>query len=545
MKRFFVCIIILYSPLIVAQNTALLDSLLLQGVEARSNREYQTSLEVLTKVRTLAEENQLHKQQFLAVNNIGANYYSMLDYGEALDNYLEAYTIALKYLDGNEEMTVLNNIAILYSKESDFEKAEEYFHKAYDLALNSESNRRKGLYAINLGIVANQQNKLDKARSYLENAKEMLADNPEVSILADIALVENKYKRGDLDNAKLLAESILPNLETKALVEEKLALLILISKIVQALGDYPAAIQFAKSVLNTAENPENRLSAYKQLTSIYKKMKLYDEAFVAMDSVISMTESINQLKNGKLYETNRVKFEVADYQRELKLNAKLRGKERNTLFTLLGLSLLIIILIAWALRNSNIKIKQRKILHQRSSEIIELELRKKESDNLLLEKQLDAKETMNLLVEARLKNEIENRNRKLAAKALQISSRNELLTEVINSLSQQTEVSKNLFLSKKIKELKKLLKNDGEWESFLTHFEEINHGFLTDLKKMHPELTANDIRYISYLYMDLSNKEISSLFNITAEASRKRKERIKSKIGLEENNDLYGYISGF
>ncbi|QNK78655.1 hypothetical protein H7F37_06140 [Winogradskyella sp. PAMC22761] len=49
-----------------------------------------------------------YKQQFLALNNIGANYYSMLDYGEALDYYLEAYTIALKHLDENEEMTVLN-----------------------------------------------------------------------------------------------------------------------------------------------------------------------------------------------------------------------------------------------------------------------------------------------------------------------------------------------------------------------------------------------------------------------------------------------------
>lgn len=529
----------------VAQRAARLDSLLLLGVEARSNREYQTSLELLTTVQTLAEENQLYKQQFLAINNIGANYYSMLDYGEALDNYLEAYKIALKYLDGNEEMIVLNNIAILYSKESEFEKAEEYFLKAYDLALNSENKGRKGLYAINLGIVANQQSKLDEARNYLEYAKVMLAEDSAVSILADIALVENKYRRGHLNKAKSLAESILPNLETTALAEEKLALLILISKIVQSQGHYSSAIKYAERVLNSAENPENRLSAYEQLTSIYKKMKLYDQAFVAMDSVISLTESINHLKNGKLYETNRVKFEVADYQRELRQNTNLRVKERNTLFTLLVLSLAIIILIAWALRNSYIKIKQRKILHQRSSEIIELELRKKETDNLLLEKQLHAKETMNLLVEERLKNEIENRNRKLAAKALQISGRNELLKEVINSLSEQTEVSKNMFLSKKIKELKKLLKNDGEWESFLTHFEEINHGFLTDLKRRHPKLTANDIRYISYLYMDLSNKEISSLFSITAEASRKRKERIKSKIGLEEDNDLYSYISSF
>src|SRR5690606_5363238 len=147
-------------------------------------------------------------------------------------------------------------------------------------------------------------------------------------------------------------------------------------------------------------------------------------------------------------------------------------------------------------------------------EITELELQKKESDNLALEKQLHAKEIMGLLEQERLKNEIENRNQKLAAKALQISGRNELIKEDTNALSGQSEVSRNVLLSKKIKELKSLLKGEGEWEQFLTHFEEINQGFISTIKKRHPKLNANDIRYICYLYMDLSNKEIASLFNI-------------------------------
>jgi hypothetical protein len=162
----------------------------------------------------------------------------------------------------------------------------------------------------------------------------------------------------------------------------------------------------------------------------------------------------------------------------------------------------------------------------------------------VLEKQLYAKEAFSLLEQERLKNEIEKRNQKLAAKALQVSARNELLKEVINSLSSQTEVSKNVFLSRKVAELKNLLKSDTEWESFLTHFEEVNHTFISKLKKQHPKLTANDIRYISYLYMNLTNKEIASLFNITPEASRKRKERISSKMELKYNLDLYTHISG-
>ncbi|HBC03917.1 MAG TPA: hypothetical protein DC015_06940, partial [Aequorivita sp.] len=79
MKVISIFLFLLFGPFLLAQSTAELDSLLLQGINARSNKEYSRSLELLTKVRTVAEENQWHKQQFLAINNIGANYYSMLD----------------------------------------------------------------------------------------------------------------------------------------------------------------------------------------------------------------------------------------------------------------------------------------------------------------------------------------------------------------------------------------------------------------------------------------------------------------------------------
>ena len=56
------------------------------------------------------------------------------DYGEALNYFLDAYTLALKNPDSNNEMSVLNNIAVIYCMEEDFEKGREYYLKAYELA---------------------------------------------------------------------------------------------------------------------------------------------------------------------------------------------------------------------------------------------------------------------------------------------------------------------------------------------------------------------------------------------------------------------------
>ncbi|WP_271393721.1 tetratricopeptide repeat protein [Aequorivita sinensis] len=543
MRTLFKLFIFLISPSLIAQSVTQLDSLLRQGIDARSNKNYSLSLEVLTKVRSVAEENQWYRQQFLAINNIGANYYSMLDYGEALDNYLEAYTIALKHLDGNEEMTVLNNIALLYIEEGDLLKAEENFSKAYILAKENNEKIKTGLYAINLGIVENQRGNIEKAARYLAEAGKIVNDIPALSVQVEIALAENWYKRGELQKAKLLALKTLPELENISFNEERISLLMLLSNIARDEGDTANAISYAKDALNAALNLKNRIDIFQKLARIYSKGGSYNEALKAKDSVIALTDSLHKLKNGRVFEANRVKFEVANYRRELQQSKESQRQERITLYSLLGISIILICLTAWALYNSYIKNKQRKKLNQQNKEFIKLELQKKESDILLLEKQLHAKEAIALLEQERLKNEIEKRNRKLAAKALQISGRNELIKEVINSFTDRTEISRNAFLSTKIKELKKLLKKDSEWESFLTHFEEVNHGLLTKLRNNHSELTANDIRFLSYLYMELSTKEIASLFNITVEAARKRKERISNKMGLEDSSVLYSYIT--
>jgi DNA-binding CsgD family transcriptional regulator len=138
--------------------------------------------------------------------------------------------------------------------------------------------------------------------------------------------------------------------------------------------------------------------------------------------------------------------------------------------------------------------------------------------------------------------EIETKNRKLFEKVLYLTTKNNLIKSIVSDLEKSNKVKPTKELSEYVKRLKGLLKKDEEWENFENYFDEVNHGLLERLKKKHANLNANDIRFISYLYMSLSLKEIASIMNITPEASRKRKERIRKKINLNENEELYDYI---
>src|SRR5690606_23747064 len=251
--------------------------------------------------------------------------------------------------------------------------------------------------------------------NYLNEARPYIKGHIEITIMADAALAENEYKRGRFKKSKNLILKLLPKVQTVSFTEERIKMLILLSNVYIASGDFSQAKDYAESALANSIDPENKILAYSQLSRVYEVNGLMDKALDAKDSIIVFTDSLYQMKNGRFFESNKVKFEIASYRQELQQNQERDKTERKALYSLLYVSLLVILLIVWVFRNTSLKNKQRKIHYNRSKQIIELELQKKESDNLLLEKQLQATESQSLLEEERLKNEIETRNRKLAA----------------------------------------------------------------------------------------------------------------------------------
>ncbi len=528
--RFYLFLVFTLSSAIISLKAQEEANLIIKdGVNAMVEKDYSKSLELLNQAKELAIKNQWYEQQFLAINNIGANYYNMLDYGKALEYYLEAYTIAIKDLEPQQEMIVLNNIAILYSKEEKFDKSEEYFLKAYDIAKKNNAAVNLSIYAINLASVANKKNELSKARSFLDEAINLSQESPDFLLEAKALLVENYLLRDNTESSKKLAFELLPQLNDVTNSELKNNLLLLISRAFAKENHIEDAITYAEMSVEASITLESKINAFEQLSNLLTKNESYMAALNIKDSLIIAKEKLNTINDGQLFERSKEKFEIENYKKELSDQQQEIKKERKTFYTILGAALLLFLLIIWALRNQVLKNKQRKILEKRNQEILTLELEKEKNENLLLEKQL--------------KSEIESKNRKLSAKALFLSDRNKLVTTIISELEANNTLEHSSTIKQHIKNLKSYLKTDEEWDSFIKHFEEVNQGFLSNLKRKHTSINANDIRFISYVYMDLSPKEIATVFNITPEACRKRKERISKKLGLGESNDLYHYLA--
>ncbi|MDR6969140.1 tetratricopeptide (TPR) repeat protein [Flavobacterium arsenatis] len=519
------------------------DSLIVAGVTALNNNQYIKSLEFLTQARTLAEKNRWHKQSFLAINNIGANYYRLLEYGEALNYYIEAYSIALKELDPKFEMIVLNNIAILYSKELNYEKAKEYFRKAYDIAKQNEDGLKIGLYAMNLGNLANEQKDSKLARTYFNEALPLLVDGQHFLILAKVGLIQCDLNEGKATKARQEALHLIENTKDLSFYEADISLTTVIAKSYIKDNLLDEATTYVNLILGKNPNIETKITAFELLSEINFKKKNYDLAFSFKDSVMDSKSKLNEVKNGKLYETSKVKFEIQNYQNQIKLNEAKLSSERKMFYSIIAIIIIVVIFIVWILRNLSVKHKQKKLIAERNEQILALELEKEKNDLLLLEKQLNEQKAISMLEQERLKNEVEQKNRKLSAKALYLSGRNQMIEEVLSELSELPQVSSQDVLVNHIQTLKTHLKTDNEWDSFITHFEEVNQNFLNKLKSKHPNLIANDIRFLSYIYMNLSTKEIASMLNIAPESCRKRKERISAKMEIPDDISLYDYLA--
>ena len=519
------------------------DSLVKAGVMAMERNENIKSLELLTQARLLAEKNHWYKQQFLAINNIGANYYSLLEYGEALNYYLEAYTIALKELEPKYEMIVLNNIAILYSKEQKYSKANEYFTKAYNIAKENKEPLKVGLYAMNLGNVANEDKKPKRARKYFSEALPLLTGQPQFITLAKIGLAQCDLLENNPAQARKIAETLLKTVKDLEYNDIGISLFQILSRSYLAENSIDLGLLYANKILQKKPDLETKIMVFGLLSDLNFKRKAFAEALSYKDSILKANTELNEIKNGKLFESSKVKFEIQNYRNEIALNESKLSSERKIFYSVIAIIVIIVIFIVWSFRNASIKHKQKKLIAERSEQILTLELEKEKSDNLILEQQFIEKETTALLEQERLKNELELKNRKLSAKALYLSGRNQMIEEVLTELSELPQLSKDVSVVNHIKTLKNHLKSDDEWNNFITHFEEVNQTFLNNLKSKHPGLTANDIRFISYIYMNLSTKEIASMLNVTSEACRKRKERISAKMELPPEVNFYDYLT--
>ena len=86
------------------------------------------------------------------------------------------------------------------------------------------------------------------------------------------------------------------------------------------------------------------------------------------------------------------------------------------------------------------------------------------------------------------------------------------------------------------------LSSHDEWKIFETHFEQGHETFMKNLKNRYPDLTPGDMRLCAFLRMNLASKEIAPLMGISVRGVENHRYRLRSKLGLEHDENLIGTL---
>ncbi|MEM6396347.1 MAG: two-component regulator propeller domain-containing protein [Bacteroidota bacterium] len=145
--------------------------------------------------------------------------------------------------------------------------------------------------------------------------------------------------------------------------------------------------------------------------------------------------------------------------------------------------------------------------------------------------------------------ENKRKSKELANSTLALARRNELLLQLKEQIqhaykSANTDTDKNR-IHKIRRSIEKELESGDDWAIFESHFEEVHEAFLTRLRKIHPKLTAGDLKLAAYLRMNLSSKEIAPLLHISIRGIENKRYRLRTKLELDSGVNLNDYLAKF
>lgn len=523
------CLVVCHAVPALAATSDKARQLVRQAANAAVHKDYRQSSALLFKARSEAEAAADYDQLFWVYTNLGINQAELLNYADALQHFTKAYQIATEHLDERRVLSIRNNIAGLYMMNHEQNKALAEYIKIYTDIKGSTDSVFTGGCALNIATLLTDKHQYAQARPYMEQAELLLGRYAENRAALVTLRTDYLLGTGNTEGAYRLvadAQTKYPALQHNA----DILYLRARTALMRALAD-EAVAQGRLALAQPGIDLSMKRAIFDLLSQAYSMQQCYEQALACKDSVVAVSDALSNLTGQKLYEARQIQFDIWQKQQEID-----NYKKRHAL----EMALLVVVLIAsgalvWALvvKTKNAR-QQRKLAH--------MELEREQEQREALQQKLANEQAE----QEQSRRTIEQRSRELMSKAMQAANRNDSLRELLHTLETDSglDLDKRPELKRTLAALRHQLDSTVEWKDFTTYFEQTNGQFLQQLKHLHPTLTANELRYLSLVYINLSSKEIALLLNITPEYCKKKKQQVARKMGLTDPRTLYAYLTG-
>ncbi|UII20652.1 triple tyrosine motif-containing protein [Fulvivirga ligni] len=231
-----------------------------------------------------------------------------------------------------------------------------------------------------------------------------------------------------------------------------------------------------------------------------------------------------------------------------------QGEETSISFKLLPLwyqtkwAVILYFLVAFLITIAVIKIVKARIIkerekareeEQKAKKLLELEL-----EQLKLKAEKDKIKRDKVLLEE----DVILKSKELANYTMMLVKKKEIFSEIQGDIKElrgqvKTEGSRKK-LQNMYSKLNKHLIGEEYMQVFESNFEKVHHDFFNKLKAEYPQLTQRELRVCAFIKMNLTNKEISPLLNISVRGVETARYRIRKKMNLEHEHNFTEFLEG-
>ncbi len=202
--------------------------------------------------------------------------------------------------------------------------------------------------------------------------------------------------------------------------------------------------------------------------------------------------------------------------------------------------LVLIVLIISNLRTKKIEKEKLKIENRKQQE---LEDKRKKYE----EGQMKSKQRITELLNEKLQQDLRHKSGELSNSMINILHKNEIMLnlkkEMQNLYMEKNLEHRDLNIKKLIRMIENEISTKKDLEVFDANFNAVHEEFLKNLKDKYPALNQNDHRMCTFIKMNKSTKEIATFLNLSIRGVETSRYRLRKKMNLEGDDNLYDIIS--
>lgn len=458
----------------------------------RNNYDIQQTLEYFKESLEFAIQSNNKELIAEAYNRIGNIFFQQENTEESQQYYVKAYDLfnAIGHREGLAK--TLNNLGEIYRIQNETEKALDYYQKS--LEINEQLNNMDwmAINYLNMGRIYSMQGNLQMSFDYYEKSLGIYnqINNSEERIKLQILMGKEYLTAGMFQKSK----EVLTEAYKKAFLE-------------QNWGQIRDAAQSLSTLFEANNETEKALFYYKTYARFSDSILLKQKSDIAIELQSRFLNSIKdkeiQLKDAEILLLNNDK-EIDN----LKFNM------------MIMIVIMVLIITGIVVMRGRSKIRKERLfrekdalLHQKTEELMKLELKNKDND------------LMNF--------------------ALHLVQKNQVLVQIKSELKSLSTNSDH-DTSRKIKDMsihiQQHLQIQQEIDEFQAKVDQTYDDFFKKLKANFPSLTKNEERLCALLRLNLSTKEIATLNNTSVKAVEMSRYRLRKKCQLENNECLPEYL---